>query len=186
VYTPAVFHGAIAVLVVTGPAPDFWTASATLSSVTTMPSPLQMHPLSGALGSVAVGTIGPSVTFTVSNIWCPELGTLGPLTITLSTVELVITKETCRTSVLAAGESCTVAVALQPTSAGPKSAYLSVATADRSISAFLTGTGVDSSTDASIVSPLDGAGLDATSSNPVDGAGLDATSGAQGEALPAG
>lgn len=178
---------AVGTLTVTGPAPDFPTAIATLAGgIGTGPPRLLLSPTSRDLGLVVVGMTGSPFLFTLTNLGCPDLGTLGPFTVTLPSADFVITNDTCRTSVLASGQDCTVSVALRPTSVGAKSAALSVTADPFATTAVLIGTGVDSATDASIVGPLDGASLDTSIVDPVDTAGLDAGSEFAGEAGPAG
>jgi hypothetical protein len=149
-------------LLVIGPAPDFPAATVSLIGFFgSVPNPLTLTPPSGELGSVAVGTTGPSVTFTLSyDPFCPgEPG--GPFTVTVTSLEFVVTGETCSTSVLPAGGTCTVSVALRPASAGPKTATL-VATppGDNAGVKTLTGTGVDAATDASVGDAPQDPGLD--------------------------
>jgi hypothetical protein len=116
-----------ATLVVTGPAPDFLTASVTLSGACfgrCGPGPaLILTPASGDLGSIAVATTGPAVTFTLTNSGSTANG---PFTVALSNSEFVITDETCSTSLLPSGGACTISVSLKPTSAGDKTATLTV------------------------------------------------------------
>ena len=130
-----------ATLVVTGPAPDFLTASvALLGGGCNCPSEVWITPETSDLGSVAVGTTGPAVTFTLTN---SGGGAHGPFTVELSSSEFVITGETCSTSVLPTGGVCTISVALRPTSEGDKTATLSVTSpsGDPAVNKTLTGTG---------------------------------------------
>jgi hypothetical protein len=155
----------LAALVVTGPAPDFLTAYAALNASGGGPATLSLTSPTSDLGSVAVGTTGPPVTFTLRNLGgrsCSTGPAQGPFTVTLtdSNAELIITDDTCSTSVLPKDGTCTVGIALRPTSAGSKQALLSLTSSSASVSVMLTGTGIDSAIDASIVSPLDSAVLD--------------------------
>jgi hypothetical protein len=97
-----------------GPAP-FWISSSSPSD----------------LGSVAVGTTGPAVTFTVNvsgrSASCSGPDPLVPFTVTLSSAEFVITDDTCSTSITPIGGTCTISVAFRPTSAGTKLTDLVVA-----------------------------------------------------------
>lgn len=173
-----------ATLVVTGPAPDLSTAVAPLVGNCSSGGPsLRLTSPTPDLGSVVVGTTGPSVTVTVtSSSAAPQ----GFLTVTSSSAEFVITNDTCGATVLSLGGACTIDVALRPSSAGSKSTLLTVTGPSGSASMMFIGTGLDSSTDASIVTPPDDAGLDRGNVNAIDSPGLDAGSESQGEAGPAG
>ena len=130
-----------ATLVVTGPSPDLLTATVSLVGVGCLcPSPTTITPSASDLGSVAVGTTGPSVTYTVTN---SSSIAQGPFTIDLSNSEFVLTSETCSTTVLSAGGTCNLGIALRPSSTGDKSATLTVTPTSGSPAAkTLTGTGV--------------------------------------------
>jgi len=147
--------GESATLVATGPAPDFATVSAALyGGPSGSPGPLLLSSTTSDLGSAAVGATSPSVTFTLANIGSCT-GPLGPFTVALSNAEFVVTEETCSTSVLPLGGTCTVSVALRPSSAGAKSAFLSVTAASgKYAGANLTGAGL-SVVDAGSVEPVD-------------------------------
>ena len=162
VFTPKAITAtaATASLVVTGPGPDFSTVTVQLSGQGLVgANPLLLTPVTSDLGSVAVGTTGPSVTFTLRYSGeCPG-DVMGPFTVTLSSTELVVTDETCSTSVLSQGGACIIGIALRPTTAGAKSATLSVTPPWGAPAVkMLTGTGVG--IDAAMVDAPD-AGLDA-------------------------
>ena len=142
-----------ATLVVTGPSPDFLTVSVALSGGgCNCPSTLAITPITSDLGSVAVGTTGPAVTFTLTNSGSPANG---PFTVALSNSEFVITDETCSTSVLPTGETCTISVSLKPTSAGGKTATLTVTSPSGTPAVkTLTGTGT-MSLDGGLGGPVD-------------------------------
>lgn len=176
VYTPSLEVDPCATdsLVVTGPAPELVTVSATLhTGPGSTPNPLVLTSTTSDLGSVAVGTTGPSVAFTLSYIgdFCSGEDSTGPFTIELLSAEFVITDNTCSTSVLPIGGTCTFGVALRPTSAGDKLTNVLV-TPQTGLSAVTKVTGTGVAIDASITPP--------------DGAVLDASSEAQGEAGQAG
>ena len=115
------------------------TVSLLGEDLTLCSSTLTITPVTSDLGSVAVGETGPSVTFTLTS---SEDVAQGPLTVTLSSAELVITDDTCSTSVLPSGGTCTINIALRPTSAGGKSATLTVTSpAGAPAVKTLTGTG---------------------------------------------
>jgi hypothetical protein len=171
---------ATATLVVSGPAPDSATVTANLVGGGTSLNPLMLLPLQGDLGSVGVGDIGPAVTFTLTydgNRCAP--GAAGPFTVAVSSPEFLITDDRCGAAVLEADASCLIRVALRPTSAGAKSATLTVSTTSGAgIGKTLTGTGI--LTDASIADAPDG-GVDAAV---VDAGALDTSSEARGETWP--
>jgi hypothetical protein len=75
------------------------------------------------LGTVPVGTTGAATAFTVTNTG--DLAT-GPLTVSASSAEFVISGNTCAGFSLAPQGSCTVSLALKPTSIGVKAAVLTV------------------------------------------------------------
>jgi hypothetical protein len=130
-------------LVVTGPAPDFATATVQLFTGLSLPNPLSLTSPTSDLGSAPVGSTGPSVTFTLSyrggSCVAPAIG---PFTVALSNAEFVVTDDTCSTSILPLGGTCTIGVALRPTSAGAKSADLSVTSpSGNDTGATLTGDG---------------------------------------------
>jgi hypothetical protein len=140
------------------------------------------------LGSVAVGTTGPAVALTLTVYG--QTGTCAgpdpalPFTVTLSSTEFVITNDTCSTAAIPVGGTCTINVALKPTSAGAKSASLVVALPSFSRTVDLTGMGVSAidagpgdSVDSSTAQSEAGAGVvDGTSA--VDGTGaVDGSSG---------
>jgi hypothetical protein len=158
VFTASTVGTKTASLVVTGPAPDFWTASVLLVGGGSMPNPFSLTPGTYDLGSVAVGTTGPSVTYTLlySGTACSGAADIiGPFTVTLSSTEFVITDDTCSTSVVPTGGTCTLSVALRPTSTGGKDALLSLTSTSQNPPVIvLTGIGI-SEIDAGLVEPMD-------------------------------
>lgn len=131
-----------------------YTATLTVSSSTVGVAPVQI-PLSGSSGNVAavqvlpaslsfavtgVGATGASQTVTVRNT-----GTL-PLTnlVLASSSEFPLSANTCPAT-LAAGASCTAAVAFAPTVAGSRAGAFTVASSalSSSVQASLSGTGFD-------------------------------------------
>ena len=174
VFTPRVdYVYETASLVVIGPAPNLSTATVSLVGYfVSSPNQLTLTPPSGELGSVAVSTTGPSVTFTLSyDPLCPGEPS-GPFTVTVTSPEFVVTGETCSTSVLPDRGTCTVSVALRPTSAGPKTATLVVTPPDGNSGVkTLTGTGVDAAADASIADAPEDPRLDVGSEAPGEGQG---------------
>jgi hypothetical protein len=120
------------------------------------PGALVLTPLTADLGSVAIGTTGPSVTFTLhySRYRSGDVA-MGPFAITLSSAEFVITDDTCSTSVIPDGGTCTISIALRPISVGAKSATLIVAPLSGNLlGKTLTGTGISIS-DGGLVEPMD-------------------------------
>lgn len=75
------------------------------------------------LGTVPVGTTGAATAFTVTNTGDVATGTL---TVSASSAEFVISGNTCAGFTLAPRGSCTVSLALKPTSIGVKAAVLTV------------------------------------------------------------
>jgi hypothetical protein len=156
---------------VTGPAPDFATATVPLTGMVSGPNPLQLASSTTDLGSIAVGSTGSPVTFTLSYSGCPG-DVMGPFTSTLTSAEFIVTGETCSASVFTGAGTCAVSVALRPTSAGAKSATLSVAAMDgKPAVATVTGTGL--AIDAAVVD------APATDTSIVAAGGLDAGSDAR-------
>ncbi len=97
---------------------------------------------------------------------------IGPFTVTLLSAEFVITDDTCSTGVIPTGSTCTVGVALRPTSAGGKSATLLVTPPSSNPAVeMLTGTGIPR-IDAGLVEPMD--------SGPEQGAGNISIDGSSG------
>jgi hypothetical protein len=98
-----------------------------------------INPVLGDLGAVLVGATGPSMAFRLTNDGSQSTGTL---TASVSWPEFVITGDTCSGILLAPGMSCTVAVALRPTSVGAKSATLTITDGGLWVGKTLTGTGI--------------------------------------------
>jgi hypothetical protein len=98
-----------------------------------------INPALGDLGAVLVGATGPSMAFRLTNDGSQSTGTL---TASVSSPEFVITSDTCSGILLAPGMSCTVAVALRPTSVGAKSATLTITDGGSWVLKTLTGTGI--------------------------------------------
>ncbi len=98
-----------------------------------------INPAWGDLGAVLVGATGPSMAFRLTNDGAQSTGTL---TASVSWPEFVITGDTCSGILLAPGMSCTVAVALRPTSVGAKSATLTITDGGLWVGKTLTGTGI--------------------------------------------
>jgi hypothetical protein len=133
-------------LVVTGPAPDFVTVTATLTGgVHPTPNPLAITPVAGDFGRVAVGTTSQPLTFTLNNGKpdCEKNSSVGPLTVALPSDEFVLTQDTCSKIVLPAGGACTFGAVFRPLSAGAKNATLLVTDDSGNRTAkTLTGTGI--------------------------------------------
>lgn len=167
-----------ALLVATGPGPDFVTVSANLNAPSTGgPNPLAITPPSKDFGSVAIGATSAWVTFTVHNT---SRAAKGPFAVAIDKTHFVVADDTCTGSLLggtsgdaSTAASCTFGVAFHPGALGATWALLSVSdSTGTSAVAPLTGTGVAPSTDASIAEP-DADALDAGLASPLDGTGLD-------------
>ncbi|HEX5826160.1 MAG TPA: choice-of-anchor D domain-containing protein [Candidatus Limnocylindrales bacterium] len=115
----------------------------TLGGTGVLPGPLAaVTPTSLAFGSATTGTQTTSQDVTVSNTGVADLTVTGATLTGTDPTEFTITANTCTT--VAAGGSCTISVAFGPSTAGAKSASLSIAhnaTGSPSLVA-LTGTGV--------------------------------------------
>jgi hypothetical protein len=114
------------------------------------------------IGPVPVGTTSPALTLTLTRTIdaCHEGMALGPFTISLSNADLVVTRETCSSSVLVEGETCTLSLAARPKAAGYHSGTVMVASPSYvTANQTLYWTGV--ATDAGIAASPDSAALDA-------------------------
>jgi hypothetical protein len=112
-----------ATLTVTDPTSSS-SVSVALSCCAGGPNRLVISPASADLGTAVVGTTGPATTFTLTNTGDSATGTLS---VSVSTTEFVVTSDTCTgVSLAALTGSCTVSVALAPTTIGTKTATLKV------------------------------------------------------------
>jgi hypothetical protein len=169
-----------ATLVVTGPAPDFATTSASLTGepMSGGPNPLVLTPFSQDFGSVVVGATSPSVSFTLKNT---SRTAAGPIAVASSGSDFLVTDNTCATSGLqgagsdAGASTCTFDIAYRP--GAPRAISGWVAASDSAgisvILAPLTNTSVAPTADASITDSMDADTLDASLPGPLDSAGLD-------------
>ena len=115
--------------------------SATLQGLAVMPGALTITPSSQPFGSVLQGTAGTPVTLTVKNTGGAVTGTLA--TEIQNSTEFAISTDGCKGKVLAANETCAIAVTFTPVSAGQKSGTLTVsATPGDTGAASLTGVGL--------------------------------------------
>jgi len=112
-----------ATLTVTDSGPGASWVSVGLYWAHSMPNVLTITPASGDLGTVLVGATSAPTVFTVTS---PSSRNRGPLEVTVSSPEFVIGDDTCADATLGPGSTCTISVALRPTSVGAKSAVLTV------------------------------------------------------------
>jgi hypothetical protein len=130
----------VATLVVTDTGASTSSVSAALSGTPFGSPEPSITSTKSDLGAVLVGGVGTSVDFTVANYGDVAVG---PLTVAISSSEFVITRDTCSGVSLAKSETCTIAIALKPTTVGAKVATLSVTPANGSPAVkTMTGTGV--------------------------------------------
>jgi len=124
---------------------DSSPTTASLSGTGTQPD-ASISPTSKAYGNVVVGSSSSDQIFTVTNI-----GT-GPLHITTVSItgtnpgQFTLGAENCSSTIVSAGNSCDIHVTFDPTSAGGKSATVSVASdavSGSPTTASLTGTGME-------------------------------------------
>jgi hypothetical protein len=106
-------------------------------------------------GSVTVGTLSPAKRVTLTKYFSigasrsPDAGE-PRFIVTLSSGDFVITSDTCSTVDVPVGGTCTVDVALRPTTLGAKSATLVFGFSGVQKTVSLSGTGVSTAVDASV------------------------------------
>ncbi len=103
-------------------------ASAALAGVGLAAVPLTMTPAVHDFGTVALGGTA-SADFTVTNTCAATAPAVGAITSALTGVrspEFHVTADTCAGTMLAGGDTCTIAVTFQPTATGTATATLSV------------------------------------------------------------
>jgi hypothetical protein len=101
---------------------------------------LVMESTGSLLGTMAVGTTSDPITFTVSWTWDLESG---PLTVTVSSPDFLIGNDGCSRNSIAYGRSCTFDVSLRPTSAGRKTATVTVSgDYQQTVSTTISGKGI--------------------------------------------
>jgi hypothetical protein len=98
------------------------TVTAALTCTSVGPATLTITG-TASLGSVVIGSTGTPQTFTVRNTGSTASG---PLTVTISDNQFVVTADGCKGMSLDAGASCTFAVSLKPVSPGVLNASLNV------------------------------------------------------------
>jgi hypothetical protein len=130
-----------ATLVVTDTGPSASQVSVALAGWGGSGGPwLIITPVAADLGSVLVGGTGSATVFTMTNTSSAESGLL---TVALSSPEFELISDTCSGVSLVANTSCTLAIALHPTTIGAKTAVLLVtSTGGNPAVKTLTGTGV--------------------------------------------
>ena len=116
------------------------TVSVALTGTAYSNDPLAITSTTSDLGTVLLGTTGPSTVFTLTN---SGNAATGALAITVSSTEFIVTSDTCTGSSIAEGSGCTIAIALKPTTVGAKSAVLTVTgTSGNPVVKAFTGTGI--------------------------------------------
>ena len=118
------------------------TASATLSGNGLTPAQLSLAPSAHDYGAVVIGASSGDFVFTISNTGAVPSGVPSVALGGANAGDFVITVNGC-TAALPSGASCTVTAQLRPTTAGARTATLTVAaTPGGTVSASLTGTGL--------------------------------------------
>jgi hypothetical protein len=107
---------------------------------------LTIMPPTKDFGSQAVGTISPSQMFTVTNVGSSAAGPLGTMLSGANPTEFAAIMDGCAGMTLAPNSTCSVTASFNPTSAGAKTATLTVSGGGGTVSAMLAGTGVASAT----------------------------------------
>ncbi len=100
--------------------------SATLTGSAMTPAALAISPDTANLGDVEVGQAGSPVTITVTNNGGVASGVLAATVAGSSAAEVSLGADTCTGAALGPAASCSVALTLRPTSAGAKTAMLTV------------------------------------------------------------
>ncbi|MGA9654718.1 MAG: choice-of-anchor D domain-containing protein [Polyangia bacterium] len=115
------------------------TVSANLTCVSVGPTTITVSGTAN-LGSVVVGNTGTAQTFTVTNSGTTATGTL---TVSVADPQFVTSSDTCTGTSLAAAGTCTISVALKPTTVGQLGTILNVANAGGTPGSIqLSGTGL--------------------------------------------
>src|SRR5208283_3092177 len=115
------------------------TVSANLTCVSVGPTTITVTGTAN-LGSVVVGNTGTAQTFTVTNSGTTATGTL---TVSVADPQFVTSSDTCTGTSLAAAGTCTISVALKPTTVGQLGTILNVANAGGTPGSIqLSGTGL--------------------------------------------
>ena len=113
---------------------------ATLTGTVYSPPTLAITSAQSDLGSVPVGATGAATVFTVTN---SGDAASGPLEVSVTSSEFAIVGDACTGVPLAKDRSCTVSLALKPTTLGTKSATLQVAgTSGSPAIKTITGSGI--------------------------------------------
>jgi trimeric autotransporter adhesin len=143
VYTPTRLSppGDTATLTVTdASSADPVSVSVALTGTSLSYDDLVITPAKSDLGSVPVGSTGAPVIFTLTNTGDWATGTLE---FTLSSSDFVPVDDTCTGVALPSRGTCTLGIALRPTSRGAKTATLTVAyEGGAAVVRTLTGLGV--------------------------------------------
>ncbi len=130
----------IATLTVTDSGAGASTVKAALNGTAYSPALLTITSDQSDLGTVPIGTTGATTVFTVTNSGDVASGTLA---VSVTDPQFAIMSDTCSGSSLAKNGTCTVGLALQPTTVGAKSATIQVAgTSGTPTAKVITGAGI--------------------------------------------
>lgn len=117
------------------------TATASLAGVGQRPAALTMTPSSWSAGTVPVGQMGPSATFTVRNTGDATSGSITVARGGAAVADFTITSNTCGAALPGNG-ACTIVVRFDPQAPGTRSATLTAsANPGGAATSSLTGTG---------------------------------------------
>ena len=120
--------------------PSGGAAVAGISGTGVTPGGLSITPPSHNFGNIALGSASPNVSFTVTNIGGSSVSLLGPSVSGPNASAFTIQSSSCSGS-LVPGATCAVSMRFMPTTAGPASATLTVASFGGNASAALSGAG---------------------------------------------
>lgn len=115
--------------------------TATIKVNGTVSGPLTIEPSPALFGSVSVGSSSSSVTLTVTNQGTQPQGPLSVAIDGANAAEFALTLDQCSGVTLAPSTNCKLAYVLIPTSAGAKTATLTVTAGGETSTDTLTGTG---------------------------------------------
>ena len=137
---PAPMQAGLLVAVLTVSAPG-GSVDVPLTESCCAPPGLTITPATHDFGSQSAGTTGAAYAFTITNDGATTTGMIAPQLAGIDATEFTIAGTTCTT--LANLVSCTVSVAFAPSTAGAKSASLTISAAPGGVAtAVVTGTGL--------------------------------------------
>jgi hypothetical protein len=141
----SVANGKVAVLKVT--ATPGGTLNIDLTGNGLAPGSISVNPTAGSYTPAVVGTSSSAQTFTVTNNGQAATGTLTTTIIGTDPTHFSLVSDTCNNKTVAAGGTCTISAQFNPTSAGAKTAILSISgTPGGTTTAQLSGTAITAAT----------------------------------------